>query len=188
MAGIEVQIRGVSALLMQAFGLDFENGDQSRTIIRVQKTPREQAEAVAYRNSEHFYIPSSWIAGAIRDAGANHKLRGSRRSLRFVVPSAVFVVEEHITICSDGRPVEDFEVDSRPVTIPSTKGRIMRHRPRFDAWDMAFHLEVDPSKLPEELVHQLLEEAGRSIGIGDFRPARGGSFGRFAIIKWDLIT
>lgn len=188
MDSVEIQIRGVSALLMHGFGSDFENGDQSRTIIRMPKTPREQAESVVYRNRDHFYIPSTWITAALRDAGANHKLRGSRRSLRFVVPGAVFVVEEHITICSNGRPVEDFEVDSRPVTIPSTKGRIMRHRPRFDAWDMVFHLEVDPSKLPIELVHQLLEEAGRSIGIGDFRPAKGGPFGRFAIIKWDLAT
>jgi hypothetical protein len=49
MEAVEVQIRGVSALLMHGFGLDFENGDQSRTIVRMPKTPREQAEAVAER-------------------------------------------------------------------------------------------------------------------------------------------
>jgi hypothetical protein len=186
MNSIEVQIRGVSALLVHAFGLDFENADQARTIVRIQKTPREQAESVVYRDTEHFYVPSTWIIGALRDAGANHKLRGSRRSLRFVVPSAVFVMEENITICLQGQPVKDFEVDSRPVTIPSTKGRIMRHRPRFDMWELNFHLEVDPNTLPTDLVHQLLEEVGRSIGIGDFRPAKGGPFGRFAITKWEI--
>ena len=28
----------------------------------------------------------------------------------------------------------DAEVDSRPVVIPSTKGRIMRHRPKLETW------------------------------------------------------
>jgi hypothetical protein len=36
------------------------------------------------------------------------------------------------------------------------------------------------------MIHQLFEEGGRRIGIGDFRPERGGPYGRFAIVSWEM--
>lgn len=184
---VNVSIEGISPMLVHAFGLDFENPDVARTQVADRGTPREQAESVLYREADRScYFPGAAIARLIREAGAAHKLKGSRRAVKFVVPSAVVVVEDHIALLDKpgGEALNDFEVDSRPVTIPSTKGRIMRHRPRFDTWAAAFSLEIDTSVLPVELVHQLLEEGGRRIGVGDYRPEKGGPFGRFAVTEW----
>jgi|SRR5208282_825938 len=189
MAIVAVTICGTSALLQHAFGAAFENEDAARTQVVQHGVPREQAEAACYRDDDQkCFFPGAAIARLLREAGTNHKLKGSRRSVKFVVPSAVLVTDDRIHILTkDGELREDFEVDSRPVTIPSTKGRIMRHRPRWDDWRAEFSLEVDPTVLPLDLVHQLLEEGGRRVGIGDYRPEKGGPFGRFEIVTWQIV-
>jgi hypothetical protein len=119
------------------------------------------------------------------NAGANHKMKGSRKSLRFVVPAAVRMTTDRVTILNGHGPADHFEVDSRPVTIPATKGRIMRHRPRFDEWGAQFDLLVDDSQLSLDMAHQLLAEAGLGVGIGDFRPEKRGPFGTFRIVHFE---
>ena len=112
-------------------------------------------------------------------------MRGSRKTLRFVVPSAVRVTSDAITILNgDGGPAKRFEVDARPVTIPATKGRIMRYRPRFDCWSAKFDLMVNENLLSTEDAHKLLNEAGEQIGIGDFRPEKRGPFGTFRVVSF----
>jgi hypothetical protein len=105
--------------------------------------------------------------------------------MMYVVPAAVIMTSE-IALLHDkeGEPVTNWEVDSRPVTIPSTKGRIMRHRPKIERWQATFSFEVDTEVLHASMIHQLLEEGGRRIGILDYRPERGGPYGRFRVISW----
>jgi hypothetical protein len=185
-----VRIEGTSPLLQHRFGeeAEGESGKASRNITIVRGSPREEADKVAYRSKDgHFYIPGTWIFGTLCAAGGNHKMKGSRKSARFVVPAAVRVGEIEIPVRNgDGESLaKDFEVDSRPVTIPATKGRIMRHRPRFDCWSASFSLVVNDSILPEDFVHQLLTEAGAQQGIGDYRPEKRGPFGTFRVTLWE---
>ncbi len=123
----------------------------------------------------------------IREAGGNHKLKGTRKSAKYVVPAAVLVFDDTVVILNGDNktPVTAFEVDSRPVTIPATKGRIMRHRPRFDCWSAIFSIRVNELLLPPDFVHQLIVEGGQQIGIGDYRPEKGGPFGTFNVTKWE---
>ena|ERR1700719_1030502 len=183
---VEVAIVGTSSMLQNNFSDDFGVEKSTRTIIQDRGTPREQAEKVVYRNGSGFYFPSTWVIGALREAGSNHKMRGSRKSAKFLVPAAVRIIEIDVPIRNgDGSSlIKDFEVDSRPVTIPSTKGRIMKHRPRFDNWSAQFNLVIEPDVLPEDFVHQLLNEAGKSQGIGAFRPNKSGAFGCFRVTSW----
>ena len=91
-----------------------------------------------------------------------------------------------LLVDADGKPVKDFEVDARPVVIPATKGRIMAYRPKIEIWRVEIPLEVDTSIVDLDMVHQLLEDAGRRQGVGDFRPEKKGPFGRFKVIRWDF--
>ena len=187
MQSVEISIMGVTPLLQHRFSETSEVDAATRSIVQNRGTPREQAESVVYRNGEGFYIPGTWIAGAITEAGGSHKLRGSRKSAKYVLPAAVRVKDIEIPICNgDGKTrAADFEVDSRPVTIPATKGKIMRHRPRFDHWSASFTLAINEKLLPEEFVQQVLTEAGETQGIGDYRPNKRGPFGTFRIVKWE---
>lgn len=186
------RIEGVSALLQHRFSEESEAAVSSstRTVKRREETPREAAERVAYRYPDGtLYLPGAAIARLLREAGANHKMKGSRRSVKYLVPGAVIVPDETLALIDPetDTPAGDFEVDSRPVVIPATKGRVMRHRPRLDAWATEFTLEVDDEMLDGAFVHQLLTEGGRKLGLGDFRPERGGPFGRFHVTVWKRV-
>jgi hypothetical protein len=192
MKRIRVTIKDLSPLLQHAFG----NGEdltipgakghsKTRQVsAQAEELPREVALKHTYRDKQgHFYFPSSAITRLVREAAANHKLKGTRKSMKYLVPSAVFAVVDEVFITNgDGKTkVTDFEVDSRPVTIPSTKGRIMRHRARWDCWSATFDLDIDDELLDPKIVHELLVEGGKRVGIGDYRPEKGGPFGRFQV-------
>lgn len=185
MKRITVEIRGVTPLLIHRFSEASEQAKPTRRMVTQSTDPREEATKHAYIAKDGtFYFNAFSIPSAMGNAGANHKNRGSRKTLRFVVPSAVTVTSDAITILNGDGPAKQFEVDSRPVTIPATKGRIMRHRPRFDQWGARFDLMVNDDLLDPEMAHQLLTEAGLSIGIGDFRPEKRGPFGTFRVVHW----
>lgn len=189
MKTIEVEIRGTSPLLIHRFSENSEQAKSTRRIKVSDKDPREEAQKVAYIAADGtFFFSAFSIPGAMGNAGASHKMRGSRRSLRYVVPSAVRTTSEAITILKGEKPAEDFEVDARPVTIPATKGRIMRYRPRFDSWGAKFTLLLDDNSLSIEDAHQLLTEAGQFIGIGDFRPEKRGPFGCFRVVRFEELS
>lgn len=186
MKRIEIEIRGVTPLLIHRFNEDAEQAKATRRVELNRGTPREEATKNAYIAADGtFYFNAFSIPAALGNAGSNHKARGSRKSLRFVVPSAVRMTSDTVTILNGSGPAKDFDVDSRPVTIPATKGRVMRHRPRFDQWGARFDLMVDDNLLSVEMVQQLLTEAGQSIGIGDFRPEKRGPFGTFRVVKFE---
>lgn len=189
---VEVGIRGTSALLMHRFdeGAEADGAAATRRVMVSRGTPREEAQKCAYQSKDgKFYLPSTAFARMLREAGGNHKLKGSRRSAKFVVPAAVRPVGDVVYLTNgDGKtPAKDFEVDSRPVTIPATKGRIMRHRPRFDCWSACVTLAINDKLLPPDFIQTLMVEGGQQIGVGDFRPERGGPFGTFHVDSWQVV-
>ena len=186
MKTFEVRIEGVTPLLQHRFGEAAETASSSRKVMIKAVDPREEAERTAYRSADGtLYFPGAAIARLLREAGGGHKARGSRKSLKYIVPSAVLVNDDEISLLDGTEPARGFEVDSRPVTIPATKGRVMRHRARLNRWAAEFSIEIDEDELPTDIVHQLLVEGGRKLGVGDFRPERGGPFGRFMVTRWE---
>ncbi len=138
--------------------------------------PRAQAASRLYRDAMgHPVLPSPNVIGCLLravDAGGHASANG-RRSLS--------IRQAEIAIQSS----QPWSVDSRQVRRPGTSTRELCHRPRFDAWRLAFSLIVDPAWLPVETIRGMVEHAGRHIGLGDFRPERGGPFGRFTISSWE---
>jgi hypothetical protein len=187
MKTVTVEIRGTSPLLIHRFTEQNEVEKATRrVIVDSVKDPREEAKKVAYiADDGTFYFSASAIPNAMSTAGSNHKMKGSRKSLRFIVPSAVRITSDTITILNGAGPAKDFEVDGRPVTIPATKGRVMRYRPRFNEWGAVFDLVINDNLLSLDTAHQLLNEAGEQVGIGDFRPEKRGPFGCFRVTRFE---
>lgn len=187
---VKVEIQGTSPLLMNKFtdAAALQVSGSTSTVLTGNKgTPREQAEKKLYVD-EHgvLHLPGPNIFRAIIDAGAFHKAGRTKITTHksSLVPAAVALMELACPLRGpDGDP--KWEVDSRSVVIPSTGGRVMCHRPRLDAWRVSFTLEVDTSMFAVPLVRQLVDDAGKRIGLGDFRPSRKGPFGRFVVVKWE---
>lgn len=188
---VEVEIEGVTSFLMHRFTDADANGDAaSRNVLVTRGTPREEATKCEYRTpTGELYFPGTCIGRMLSEAGGGHKMKGSRKSAKYLVPAAVIVLDDAILFRGiDGKVLSDYEVDSRPVTIPATKGRIMRHRPRIDRWRARFSLRVNPKVLPIDLIHKLMQEGGEQQGIGDYRPQKGGPFGTFRVIHWHEVV
>lgn len=179
-------IKGITAILQHRFSEASELPGTSRRVHIKDEDPRDAAERAAHRDPEgRLYIPGAAVSRMLREGGSSHKQKGSRKSLKFVIPAAILIPEDIIHLLDvDGEPLTEFEVDSRPVVIPATKGRIMRHRPRLNIWGAEFHVEVDDDMIDPNIIHQILVEGGTKIGLGDFRPEKGGPFGRFHVVRW----
>lgn len=68
-------------------------------------------------------------------------------------------------------------VDRRSVKVGTS--RVIRTRAIFPAWSLEVTAEHDPEVADIFNIRQRAEIAGTRIGLGDYRPQRGGLFGRF---------
>lgn len=178
MKTIAVTVKSLSPLLMHSFPLV--------SIEALEKKPvEEQAELAAYRDPEtrDLYVPATnvqrcFIAGATYSKG---KGRGSLQK-----NAAACLLVGPVERLSLG--VQSFVVDSRPVVIPATKGRVLRHRPRLDAWTLSFSLDYDETLLTETQVRRIVDDSGSRVGLLDFRPEKKGPFGRFVVVEWQTTS
>lgn len=171
---VKCTIEGTSAVLMHKFPMEPIKAIEK-------KTPEEQAELAAYRDPEtdKLYIPGIAIQRSFVGAATYSKGKG-RASLQKPVAACVMVSPEY---CDLG--VKEYKIDSRPIVVPSTRGRVIRHRPRLDTWAVSFEIDYDDELLTETQVRQVVDDAGSRVGLLDFRPERKGPFGRFVVVKWE---
>lgn len=186
-----VRIEGISPLLVNRFK---ETPSEPKKKVkrgeeREEKSPREQAEETAYQDKDgKLWIPGTWISGAIKTVASDYKFKSTRKTLKSVTGGAIIPGEAKIYFLEE-YDISDIEVDSQPVCIPHAPGRprIMRHRTRLDSWSIEFTLEIDDEIVDDKQVYDLLSDAGRRAGIGDYRPAKGGPFGRYQIRQWEIL-
>jgi hypothetical protein len=171
----KVELKGISALLMHAFPMV--------PIEALDKKPAEdQAEHAAYRDPQtrELYVPAIAVQRALVSAATYSKGKG-RGSLQKPVAACVIVGPERLSLGT-----KEYVIDSRPVVIPATKGRVMRHRPRFDAWSIRFDLEFDENLITETQMRRVVDDMGSRVGLLDFRPERKGPFGRCMVTSWEV--
>jgi hypothetical protein len=171
---------GISPLLMHRFGEDARNQIEGKTSTALPDSDSARAaEAACYRlPTGNLYFPAENMAAALRRGAALHKI--GRRSAVAAFSGGVFIRPMRIDFRTD-----KYEVDSRSAVIRATRGRVMRYRPRLDNWKLKFEIDWDDAIIPNaELVRAVLGDVGARVGIGDFRPERGGPFGRFLISSW----
>jgi hypothetical protein len=187
MKTIRVTIQGTSPLLINRFK---ENDEQPEAVKKSTKkdygTPRAQAEKTPYRDEDtlKLWLPTIWVTGTIRTVASDYKLPGTRKSVKSISGGAIIPVEEKMYFEEDYH-LKDIEVDSRPCVVQ--RARIMRHRARLEKWSCTLDLQIDETILPVDHVQAILSDAGKRAGLGDYRPQKGGPFGRFFVSSWKEI-
>ena len=68
------------------------------------------------------------------------------------------------------------------------RSRILRTRARFDEWSSAFVVDVDDELVDQAKLDHWLDIGGRRIGLGDWRPERSGTFGRFEVVSIAIVV
>jgi len=186
MKTVSVTIEGTTPLLCNRFTdaaqMAATNGSRMASVGE-KGTPIEQAEAKLYPGHDGKpMIPQPNLFRCLIDAGQFFKAGRSKITTQksSLIPACVDVEGLELPI----QHQEPWTVDTRAVRIPSTGGRILSHRPCFYDWRLSFTLAVDPEMLSLRLMREIVDAAGKRIGLGDFRPACKGPYGKFVVVGW----
>ncbi len=183
---IEVTIQGVTPLICNRFTDEAQESATTGNRISTigdRGTPLEQAEKKLYIGSDGKpMIPQPNLFRCIIDAGTYFKAGKSKVTTQksSLIPACLEVYGTELPIVHK----EPWQVDTRPVRIPSTGGRILAHRPMFNDWQLTFIMNYEPDMIGAKLLREIMDAAGRRIGLGDFRPACKGPFGKFVVVNW----
>jgi len=168
----EVELKGVTPLLQNRFaGGEPDSPPKKKTAT----TKENDVEDTLYQlpNGE-VYQPAESIRQGLIEAGKAFKKGKSNLSRTFasfcmVSPEAILLKEKWV-------------VDRRAVVIPSTKGRVMRNRAKFEEWNLKFQVKIlDNDEITMKTLNDALDYTGHFIGIGDYRPQKKGMYGRFIV-------
>ena len=184
---LSVTIQGTAPLLCNKFHDAAQmsaTGDSSRiSTIGDRGTPLDQAQLKLYLSeSGDPHIPGPNVFRMLIEAGkffksGKSKLTTQKNSL---IPACVNILDIEIPL----QHKQPWTVDTRPVRIPSTGGRILAHRPCFHDWTLTFTIELDVDLMSLKLLRDVVDAAGKRVGLGDFRPDCKGPFGRFVVTSW----
>ena len=173
---VEVKIEGVSPLLQHRYEMEEAESKSKKKVGSVDYS--KEAEKAIYRDeSGKIYQPASHIEGALMKAAVNFQITGKGKKTYKDLTKMVIVEPFAIPHLQKA-----FKVDKRPVVI--NRARVVRYRPRFDKWSLKFTMMVTEDQLPIEVLEEIMEYAGRYIGIGDYRPR----FGRFRIVEFKEVA
>lgn len=187
MTHIAITISGVTPLICNKFtdasAAQASAGTRSAVYTTDRGTPLEIAESKLYLDlEEKVCIPSPNVLRCIVDGGAFFKAGRSKITTQksSLLYSCLDIEAATIPIVHR----QPWKVDSRAVRIPSTGGRILCHRPMFDDWKLEFEVDLDIEILSTKLLRQIIDDSGKRIGLGDFRPSTKGPYGKFVVDKW----
>ena len=179
MKKIEVEIKGISPYLMHKFG---EEDSEKKTKPKVGSPDYEaDVDKALYKlPNGKIYVPSTQVHGSLMEAGKQMKVVGKGKATYSKLFGAFVIIDPDVLIMAN----QEWETDKRAVVVPSTKGRVMRYRPKFMEWGLKFNILITDDEIHESVVKEGLERAGNYCGIGDFRPQKKGSFGRFQVVSF----
>ena len=182
MQHIEIVLTGQTPLIINRFHEDAQAEATSGTHSRKQDRPSPEDDAFSrlYAHPDgSTYFPAENLRQSVIAAASRHKI--GRRAASGDVAAALYIEPHAMPLLGE------WHVDSRPVVIPATRGRLLRHRPMFDEWKIEAILQVDERLVDISLLRKCLNDAGDYVGIGDFRPQRKGPYGRFRVDHWQIV-
>jgi len=180
-ATMRFSIKGTSPLIThqwseKAKDMMREKHAGKKTKTREIRNPKAEMESAIYRTKDGAYgVPGLALKAAIINAA--HKDLGVEKTL---VRKALFLRTD------DPNKVIELQSDAEP-TMREDMVRVgmsqtdMRYRPQWDDWAIDVEFEVDTELLRPDDVLTLVDRAGFGVGICEWRPEKGGEFGRFCV-------
>ena len=180
MKKFKITIQGTSPLLMNRPSQMI--GEKSKDQKRETMTPKEMAELKIYEIEGKLYTPATHLQGALVEAGKHKKMLGKGSSRANYSKACGYAIQiEPFEIVHKKQIWEPFSVLA---VNPTTKGRNLLHRPMLKNWELDFECIFDEEQIEITVMKELFDIAGRIVGIGDWRPAKKGRFGKFQVTSW----
>lgn len=186
---VDVSVKGTAPLMQHRFPMpEFETMGKGSKKQTGAKDYTTEWKDYLYANGKGIFQPAVHFESAMIAAAVNFKIQGKRgKTFKDLFRAAVFVSPEEIL---HNIPVpEELDTDAdkslyldlRPVVV--NRARIVRIRPTFaPGWKLDFEIQVMDDSIHSELINDVLTLAGKTVGIGDYRPR----FGRFMVTRFEV--
>lgn len=175
----DITIEGTSSLLMNRPSMLI--GDISKDKKPDSDDIQGKAEEKLYINPKgELYQPATHLLGALVEAGKHKKVVGKGKATY----SKIVGYAAQVDPFEIKHEIQKWEVFSVLAVNPSTKGRNPLHRPMLKNWRLSFQVVFDETEIAPVIMKELFDIAGRIVGIGDWRPAKKGPYGKFQVTSW----
>jgi hypothetical protein len=177
-------IRGSASLIFHRWVNDDGDGPSPR-----HKAKTDDVEGYVWRNEAgDICLPGEYVRQSLIGASKWRKdPRSSRASAVGLFKASIVSQTELAPVYSSGgrarKPAREWDyLDSRRAVIQ--RSAITRVRPCFSpGWEASFEMSVLlPEYVTPQLMYDVLVDAGRLVGVGDFRP----SYGRYGVARFEI--
>lgn len=176
---VAATIEGVSPILFHRWSNE-DVAAKAKASKNSRAKKSDNLEAYVYRTPEgNIAVPGEYIRGSLIGAAKfQQDPRSPRKSAMDLFKAGVIVTSE---MCDTGQADWDY-IDRRRVMIQ--RNGVTRERPALTAgWSVTCDLLVNlPEYIDPAFLHTVLVDAGRLVGIADYRP----TYGRFSLIRWEV--
>lgn len=185
---VRVAIKGTADLLFHRWNCDaVEEKAKAKKGSAAKKS--DNVESYVYRNADGMIcMPGEYLRMSIVNASKfRQDPRSPRKSAMDLYKAAVISLTPLALVLNNAQEpthVDKWDYEHRcRVTIQ--RNGITRIRPAFlTGWRCTFDLLVNiPQYIDEGTLHEVIVDAGRLVGVGDFRP----TYGRFQIVQFERI-
>jgi hypothetical protein len=182
---VELKIEGIADILFHRWNCEAVEAKASAAKnSKAKKT--DDVETYVYRlddedKASNLAIPGEYMRRSLCEAGRFKQDPRSPRKSMLDLCKASLIMED--MMADLGVSTWDYIHKGRVVI---QRNAITRSRPAMRAgWKAKFRVTVlCPEYVSEDILHSLASDAGRLIGLADFRP----SFGRFKIVGWEVLS
>lgn len=210
----EVEIRGLSPLLMHQDNLEYQDETQAKGAKDGKpgddRHPADRWKSYLYTDigRKHVVVPAENIVAALGKVGGSINI-GSKKSLKQASQSIMFDdIDLPMLVGPKAVPVDfdavlkiggTFAEQAKQVSklgfmifvkrcVINNKARHIRTRPRFDHWALRGTFASNSPLLTRDRVQTLFDTAGQVAGLCDWRPgnSKPGPFGRFEATVTEL--
>ncbi len=183
---LQIRFQGVSPLLCHngqtadprntyAKAMKAVTGKRNKTDADYDEMARLEWLAGLYRIDGDIVIPDYVIESTI--------ISGAKKSTRGPQAKCGLFFTEHASLQFDGKPseitdetlAEMFACGSftHTIGVKVGKSKVMRTRPIFRNWSLSATCQFDPDVLNQRDIEEFASDAGKLVGLGDWRPKHG---------------
>lgn len=152
-----------------------------KTKDRALKDPKAEGEAAMYRTPDGkpgvlaVSVKAACIEAAHQDLGIAKTMVRKALFIRPLGREVVIPLER-----ATGKGAVEYSIEEDMVRVGSGTADL-RYRPYFYDWAVSTEWEIDAELLQVSDLLSLLERAGFGVGIHEWRPEKGGEYGRFRV-------
>ena len=174
---IKVTIEGTTPILFNRFR---DTAIEGKSKKRTGAMADSDIEDKLYKENDKVLLPSVYLKNCIVEAGKQFKIIGKGKSTYSKIIASTVEIQPFMIEMDNGE-MEIFRISA---VNPTTKGRMMIERPKFSKWSATFEIVLNDPAVPVSVINEILEHAGKYVGVGDWRPEKKGMFGKFMITSF----